>query len=559
MMSLNTQAPATLHERLSSLAATRPDAPAVVDLSAVGGGHCTTYGELAERASRSAAFLASLGVRRGDSVATLLPNCQEWIDLFFAAAQLGALLVPLNTRYRSQEIGHLLRLSGARVLVTATDFEGVNFTDRLAEVAAFEGDDAVPLKDIVIVSGDIEATPARWQRHPGRDLSANAAPIPPAAGEPADPLIVFGTSGTTSAPKLAIHTHQTVLTHMDAVADRMRFSPDSSQLVVLSLSGTFGFVPFMAGLLAGQPATMLPIFKRERVLTALESHPSDFLVAAEGSVRELLEAAGPADLGALNRIVTAGLAIEDIIDAATGRGITAMNVYGSSEVFAFAAISEYGADTAVRANPGGRVTGPDTLVRVTDPESGAVLPIGSVGELQFSGPSVFSRYLHNDAATVASRTPDGWFRTGDSARLIDDCTFTYLARANDTLRLGGYSVSPSDVETTLEELDGIRQAQVVGVRDTRSGDDLGVAFVIAEAGSDITPERVLEYCTERMASFKVPKRVVMVNSYPSTPSANGDKIRRDQLRDQATALLAEHPSTQPLRNAPERLLQNEVH
>ncbi|MET4585842.1 fatty-acyl-CoA synthase [Pseudarthrobacter sp. PvP022] len=542
MMSLHTQSTLTLHERLSSLAELHPGAPAVIDLSDVGGGLCTTYDELAGRVARTAAFLASLGIRRGDSVATLLPNCQQWVDLFLAASHLGALLVPLNTRYRAQEIGHLLRLSDARVLVTATEFEGVDFAPRLTEVAALDGEQAVPVEHVIVVSGDPDQAPSRWQRHQGGDLSVNDAPVPPVTAEPADPLIVFGTSGTTSAPKLAIHTHQTVVTHVDAVAERLRLSPASRQMVVLSLSGTFGFVPFLAGLMAGQPAVLLPIFKRERVLAALASHPSDLLVAAEGSVRELLEAAGPTELGALTRVVTAGLDIEDVIRGAAERGITAMNVYGSSEVFAFAGISEPGASAAARAMPGGRVTVPETRVRVTDPETGLVLPLGSVGELQFSGPTVFPSYLRNDAATAASRTPDGWFRTGDSARLIDDRTFCYLARANDTLRLGGYSVSPADVETTIEELNSVRQAQVVGVRDPRSGDDLGVAFVIAEEGAEVTPDRILAHCAERMASFKIPKRIVIVRSYPSTPSANGDKIRRDQLRLEAAQLLAENPA-----------------
>jgi fatty-acyl-CoA synthase len=470
-------------------------------------------------------------------VATLLPNCLEWLDVFLAAGHLGAVLVPLNTRYREQEISHLLRLSGAKILVGAANFEGVDFSSRLTAVAALSGDEAVPVEHMVSVGGDRSLLPSTWIVHEAHTVLSAPTAVPLTAAELDDPLIVFGTSGTTSAPKLAVHTHRTVAHHIAAVAERMGFSPGHGALQVLSLSGTFGFVPFMAGLLTGKPAALLPIFKLGRVLEALGSQPVELLVAAEGSVRQLLETLTPQNRGHLTRIVTAGLAIEDIIDAADRLSVTAMNVYGSSEVFAFAGICTPGADRNSRAMPGGHLTASGTDVRVADPETGAALPIGETGELQFRGETVFPRYLNNAAATASSRTADGWFRTGDSAMLTDTRTFRFLARANDTLRLGGYSVSPADVESTIELLPEVQQAQVVGVRDKRTGDDLGVAFVLPAPEATVDAATVLAHCRAKLASFKVPKQVVVVEAYPTTPSANGDKVRRDQLRIRATALL----------------------
>jgi fatty-acyl-CoA synthase len=538
MMSVPTPAPTTLDQALQLLADRNPNAPAITDLSEVGGEQAVSYGELNVRAKRTAAFLQSLGVKRGDSVATLLPNCHQWVDLFFAAANIGALLVPLNTRYRAQEISHLLRLSQARVLVTAAEFEGVDFTARLTELADLTTTEPINLEHVVCVNGDPQLLPSKWTRHTGTQmLNTGTEPSEPAA-QPDDPIIVFGTSGTTSAPKLAIHTHRTVLTQASAVARRMEFNEQSSQLTVLSLSGTFGFVPFISALLSGMRTAMLPICKRPRVIDALATHPSELIVAAEGSIRELLDGLTKDQAGALRIMVTAGLSIEDIVDDAADIGITAMNVYGSSEIFAFAGVSGPGRSREERCTAGGPVTADGTDVRVTDPDTGTVLPIGSVGELQFRGATVFPRYLRNEKATSASQTDDGWFRTGDGGRLIDSRTFSYLARANDTLRLGGYSVSPADVETTIETLAGVLRAQVVGVRDNRTGDDLGVAFVLTDPASPVTAGAILTHCKTNLASFKVPKKVVIVDAYPTTPSANGDKVRRDQLRIRATEILA---------------------
>ena len=529
-------APGTVSDQLELAAESARESSAIVDASEVRGPHAIDCRELVRRSERTAAFLTSIGVRRGDSVALLLPNCLPWIDVFFAAARLGALVVPLNTRYRPGEIAHLLALSKARVLVTADTFEGVDFATRLHDVARGAGGTETHVTDVICIAGDSARLPSAWTRHDAAAVLNHDLPLASSQAQPADPLLVFGTSGTTSAPKLAVHTHRTVLEQMRAVAVRLGLGPDSQQLAVLALSGTFGFVPFISGVLAGGSGTLLPIFERSRVTELLSSGTIELLIAAEGSVRDLLEGATRDTIGRLRRIVTAGLAIEDIVDAADQLGVTAMNVYGSSEMFAFAAISPAGASREMRAMAGGPVTCDGVDVRVVD-DDGHVLPHGEVGELQFRGPTIFERYLHNPEATAASRTSDGWFRTGDGARIVADRTFQFLSRLVDTLRLGGYSTSPADIETAIEAMPGVHRAQLVGVRDARSGDDLGVAFVIADRDAAITEEEVIAHCKRALAGFKVPKRVVIVGEYPMAPSANGDKVRRDELRVRAGTLL----------------------
>lgn len=516
---------------------THQDRFALTDLSEIGSGRSVHFTELATRMRRAASALRSLGIQRGDAVATLLPNCIEWVDVFLGSAWLGALVVPLNTRYRTHELGHLLRLSGARVLVTAADFEGVNFAERLAEVAELSGEEKVPVEHVIDVGGDGTNFASAWQSHPGSVLSDQEPIDGPSAAAIDDPLIVFGTSGTTSAPKLAVHTHATASVHATRTFDRMQLGHGGGSLQVLSTSGVFGFVPFLASLFGGNPTVLLPIFKRERVLQALQEHPAELLVAAEGSLRDLLDVVTLQTRGSLRRMVTAGIAIEDIVDAADHIEVEARNVYGSSEVWAFAGTSPTAADREERILPGGDLVDDELEVRVVDMETEREAAPGQVGELRFRGATLFRHYLNNSEATAKAFDEEGWFRTGDAAEMITPRTFRYLARANDTLRLGGYSVSPADVETAIEEMVGVRQAQVVGVRDTRSGDDLGVAFVLADGSAPLHEQSVLDHCRGKMASFKVPKKVVILDQYPTTPSANGDKVQRNRLRTMAEELM----------------------
>lgn len=513
------------------------DLQAVTDLSDIEPGRSVAFTELAERMRRAAGALRSLGVQRGDTIATLLPNCIEWVEVFLGSAWLGALVVPLNTRYRTHELGHLLRLSGARVLVTAAEFEGINFADRLVDVADLDDSAQVPVEHVIDVGGNGTQFNRHWTAHPGSLLTEHA----PIEGGPTteidDPLIVFGTSGTTSAPKLAVHTHATASVHAARTAQRMQLGPGEANLQVLSTSGVFGFVPFLSGMLAGKPTLLLPIYNRERVLQTLSDYPTDLIVAAEGSLRDLLDFVTLDNKGALRRMVTAGIAIDDIVEAAHQVEIEARNVYGSSEVWAFAGMAPTSASREERVLPGGVLVDDEVEVRIADPDSGLSLEPGQIGELRLRGSTVFRRYLNNPEATEAAFDEEGWFCTGDAATLVGPRTFHYLARANDTLRFGGYSVSPADVETAIEEMAGIRQAQVVGIRDERTGDDLGIAYVLCDSGVTLCERDVLNHCKGMLASFKVPKRVVMLEEYPTTPSANGDKIQRNRLREMAEELL----------------------
>ncbi|WP_165975468.1 AMP-binding protein [Actinomadura rubrisoli] len=529
----------TVYHLLARSSARRPHAVALIDESEVGAGRSRSFSELLADADAFAAGLAALGFRRGDALALYLPNCREWPTVFFAAAKIGVLLVPLNTRYRANEIYHLLRTSRARGLVTAPVFEGIDFGRRLDDVwrQSREAPEPVALEWLITVGpAPLGPVPDPVRTREFSEVMSAPGPVR-ATARPDDPLIVFGTSGTTSAPKLAVHTHRTVTLHADAVAARENLPGHSVQLNVLSLNGTFGFVPFVAGIAAGTTAVLLPAFDRARIVDAITSHAVDYLVSAEGPLRELLEddAFRGIEPRTLRTVVTAGTAISDIVSSAAALGIAAFNVYGSSELFAFAGKWPPASDAETRTVPGGTLVDAAMRVRAVSTEDHTtVLPAGEDGELQFRGDTLFVGYLNDPEATAKSMTEDGWFGTGDvGCTRADGRSFEYRSRLGDAMRLKGYLVNPADIESTLNDHPAVARAHVVSVRDERSGDDLAVAFVRLRDGAAASDEDLIAHCAANLASFKVPARVRVVDDFPTTASANGDKIRKDRLRAEA--------------------------
>ncbi|WP_084265765.1 citryl-CoA lyase [Actinomadura macra] len=529
----------TVYHLLARSSTRRPHAAAVIDESAVEGGRSRSFSELLADVDKFATGLAALGFRRGDALALYLPNCRQWPTVFFAAAKIGVLLVPLNTRYRANEIYHLLRTSRARGLITAPMFEGIDFGRRLDDVwqRIREAPESVKLEWLITVGPPPQGPlPDSVRTMEFAEVASSNGPGQ-ATARPDDPLIAFGTSGTTSAPKLAVHTHHTVTLHANAVADRENLPEHSTQLNVLSLNGTFGFVPFIAGIAAGTTAVLLPAFDRGRIVDAITSHAVDYLVSAEGPLRELLEddTFRRIEPRTLRTVVTAGTAISDIVSSAATLGIAAFNVYGSSELFAFAGKWPPNSDAGTRTVPGGMLVDAAMQVRAVSTEDHTtVLPPGEDGELQFRGDTLFVEYLNNPDATANSRTEDGWFGTGDvGCTRADGRSFEYRSRLGDAMRLKGYLVNPADIESTLNGHPAVAQAHVVSVRDHRSGDDLAVAFVQVREGATASEQDLVAHCRANLASFKVPTRVRVVDDFPTTASANGDKIRKDKLRAKA--------------------------
>jgi fatty-acyl-CoA synthase len=525
--------PQTLASYLGLHARVRPRDVALLDRD-----RPVTYGELDLEARRLAGGLKSLGVARGDRIALWLPNLPAWVACLFACGRLGAIAVSVNTRFKSSEVGDIVTRSGCRVLVYWPGFRGIDFAailagcdpgalDSLAHVVAYTEKGAVPERVLDRAVVDYRAL-------------LGSQPLDEDIGGEDDGCVIFTTSGTTRAPKFVLHNQRTVIRHgRDVARDFGWDDPSTRVLVTAPLCGVFGFANAMAALAGGRPLVMYPTFNAAESASAVRRHAITHANATDEMISLMLDAVPePRPFPSAKWFGYAAFspAHADLPARAAARGLNVVGLYGSSEVEALFARQREDAPLDVRWLAGGRPVAPEAQVRARDPETDAILPHGTPGELEFTAPSRMVGYFGDEAATRAALTADGFFRSGDLGYTAGDGRFVFLARMGDALRLGGFLVSPAEIEAVLAEHPSVAAAQVVGAR-TATGLK-PVAFVILRTGAAFDEAALVAHCAARMAKFKVPVRVLAIDAFPVTPGANATKIQKHKLRERAEALLA---------------------
>ncbi|MFP5461457.1 MAG: AMP-binding protein [Gammaproteobacteria bacterium] len=529
----------TEHDRpdtLSALLAARAsdDAVALFDRE-----RAVSYRALLDESARLAAALRAMGVRRGDRVAIWLPNLAAWLACFFACARLGAIGLAVNTRFRSAELADILFRSGARVLVTWPGFDRADFAGVLAgcppaSLAALEAVVAYDEGETAALAGLPDGIAVRRYA----DLLAH----PPLAGDDAAPdagCAIFTTSGTTKAPKFVLHDQRTLVAHAFDVVQGFGIDAQSTMLLAPPLCGVFGVSNALAMIAAGRPFAMMPAWDAAAAARAIDAHRATHMNATDDAIAQLLAQNDRTPAFPTLRFVGFAAfnpALGDIVEQADARGLRVLGLYGISEIQALFARNRDGDPLELRRNGGGFPVSPLARVRARDPESGRVLAHGEDGELEFLAPS--SRmvcYFGNPEATREAILEGGWYRSGDLGHTCADGRFVFRARMGDSLRLGGFLVSPQEIEECVQQAPGILDCQVVGA--TLEGAPRPVAFVRLQAGAALDEAAVIAHVGARLARFKVPARVFAVEAFPVTEGSNGTKIQKTRLREMAQALL----------------------
>lgn len=507
---------------------------AAADPAFVFGGTPVSRAEFSVRIEQTAAWLAAQGIGKGDVVAVWLVNRIEWIALLFAAARCGAIVAAVNTRYRSAEVAHLLRLSGARLMVVEAAFRSIDFAAILADVAK---DEVPALQRLAVVGAN--AIPAHWPcvRFDAFEKSYPAAP--PTLDDVDLPVLLYTTSGTTKGPKLVAHSQRTLATHAASIAHALQLDPQRHALLaMLPFCGTFGMTSLLGFVAAGATVHVLDAFEATPALKVLSEHRITHAFGSDEMFRRILALTdAPRPFPHLELCGFAafqpgwrGLAAE-----AEARGLPLFGLYGSSEVQALFSIGRAGDAFADRIEGGGWPMSAEAKVRVRDTETGELASIGVSGEIEISAPSRFLGYFNNADATRDAITADGFFRTGDIGRLRGDGSFVYETRAGDAMRLGGFLVAPGEIEDELKSCAGVADAQVVAI--DLEGQARCVAFVIP-AKQPPMQETLIARLRERLAGYKVPARIYVVDAFPVTDSANGVKVQRARLRAMAMERIA---------------------
>jgi len=488
-----------------------------------------TFAELAAEVDVAARALVASGVERGDRVAVWGPNIGEWVVAALAVHRVGGVLVTLNTRFKGAEAGHVLRTAGASMLFAVTDFLGTDY------VALLDGVDGLSLRETIAMRGPARGGATAWAEFLARASSTDPAVTAAraAAVVPADPCDILFTSGTTGAPKGAVLAHGASVRAYDAWSSVVGLRPGDRYLVVNPFFHSFGL---KAGILASlvKGATIVPqlTFDVPEVMRRIPEERITMLPGPPTIYQTILNAPDLAehDLSSLRLAVTgaAAIPVELIRRMRDELGFeTVVTGYGLTEATGIATMCRHTDDAETIATTSGRAI-PGVEVVVAD-EAGSPRPAGEPGEVLVRGYNVMLGY-HGDAeATEKAIDADGWLHTGDIGVLDAAGNLRITDRLKDMFIVGGFNAYPAEIENTISAHPAVAQVAVVGVPDERMG-EVGMAFVIPRTGAEVDPAELISWCRERMANYKVPRRVEVVESLPTNA---GGKVLKYELRARA--------------------------
>ncbi len=504
--------------------------PAIVD-----GDEVLSFARLAAEVKRAARSLLAAGIARGDRVALWAPNGWRWIVAALAVHSTGAALVPINTRFKGDEAAYVLSKSGARALFATTDFLGA---DALAMLEATD----VPLpalRTVVVLAGPTPARALSWEA-----FLAGADTIPADVGEaralavdPGDVCDIMFTSGTTGRPKGAMATHAQTLRAFRDWSDIVGLREDDRYLVALPFFHSFGYkAGWLACLMMGATTYPLAVFDVNAVLDHVERHAITVLPGPPSLYQSILARDDlPArELGSLRLAVTgaAVVPVELVGRMRQEMGFdTVLTGYGLTEATGVSTLCRDGDDPETIAATSGRAI-PGVEVRVVDDE-GREVPPGTAGEIVVSGYTLMKGYFDDEGATVGAFDEQGRLRTGDIGVMDTRGNIRITDRKKDMFIVGGFNAYPAEIEAVLLRHAAIAHVAVVGAPDARLG-EVGVAFVVPRAGADVDEQELIAWSRERMANYKVPRRVVRVDALPTNATGKVLKYRLREIARDAT-------------------------
>jgi fatty-acyl-CoA synthase len=455
-----------------------------------------SFAEVAANVDRVAKGLMALGVEPGERVALWMVNRPEWIEAMFGVMKIGTVLVPVNTRFRTDDVAYVVGQSGASVLIIAARSGPVDYlqmTRALAPSLA-TGEARCPgLRRVVALDGPDDPGTTTWSTMlAGADavsdpvLAARAAAVDPDAT-----AFLMYTSGTTGFPKGVMHGHYIIRNVIDR-ASRMAITPADTIMMYLPLFHLFGY---------GEGALMSMVTGARQLLTeTFDPDESLDLIPIARAARKIF---GPLLSG-----------------------------YGMSEFGAGASLS-FLDSTEEQCVEASGYPAPGYEIRIVDPGTGRDQPVGTPGEILVRGYMVMQGYYDKPEETAKAIDDEGWMHSGDMGLFRTDGHLRFMGRYKDMLKIGGENVDPMEVEAFLMAHPAINLVAVVGLPDARLS-EVPVAFVRCEAGQSVDEAVVIEHCKGRIASFKIPRHVIFVDEFPMTSSG---KIQKVKLREQARARL----------------------
>ncbi len=483
-----------------------------------------TYRELHDESFALAAALADLGIKKGDRMGVCLPNWHEFIVVYLAAAHMGAIIVPFNTRYREHEVEYILENSGARIAFFTESFGGVpharQFTDAKQKIATLER--------LVTVRYETEEHDSYGKLIArGRNLPFTPAQI----DRKEDVFTILYTSGTTGKPKGAMLTHANVGHTGTISAESMQCTPDDVFFVAVPVFHVFGMVPSIATTFSvGGKMVLMDTYKAIEALQIMQDEkvsvkhgvPSMFIL--ELNHKEFAKF----DLSSLRTgiIAAAPCPIEVVRRIRTDMGCNICVSYGLTETSATMVITSFDDDDVIRTETVGRAA-PGAEIKIVNAKR-ETLPCGEIGEIACKSFGVMKGYYQMPEQTKAAFDEDGWFYTGDLGTLDEKGYVRIVGRAKEMIIRGGYNIYPREVEEVIFAYPGVMEAAVVGLPDTVLG-EISCAAIRIKPDSAVDLDQLKAYLKQKIADYKVPDKFVILDEFPLTASG---KLKKMELQEQ---------------------------
>jgi fatty-acyl-CoA synthase len=440
--------------------------------------------------------MQALGIKRGDRVGILMGNDEHWLSLFYGAALIGAVTVPVNTRFKAAEIHFCLKQAECKALFYVERFLNIDFGAMVREIG---------FANAIDVNGPLPRGTAD-----------------PAAVSPDDVLLIQFTSGTTAYPKGAMLTHDNMLRDAWAAGTRIGIRPDDRYFNCRPFFHVAGStLSALMALVSGACLVTLPTFDPGAALELMERERCTLLSGNDTIMQMLM---GHADFPKRKLALRGGWAaagpqtMSAIIEVLGAKHICA--AYGLSEASPNVVMSDWRDPEELRVNG------------LALPHPGVEVRIAADGEIQVRGWNVMKGYCNNPEANAKAFTADGWLRTGDLGELGADGRLRMIGRLKDVFRVGGENVAPAEVEEVLLAHPAVQTAQVIGVPDARLG-EVPCAYVRLKDGKRADEKELIDWCKARSANFRVPRYLRIVEDFEAIGMTASGKVQKSKLREHA--------------------------
>jgi fatty-acyl-CoA synthase len=520
----------TLSDVLRDTTEQFPQRNAILDPSGV----TLTYEELNARVDRLARGLLEIGVAKGDKVGLWMPNVPEWVVAYFAIARIGAVVVPMNTRYKTHEIQYILDDSEATTLFAVGSFVGIDYIEMIGGIR-----DGLPnLKHVVIVG------------EPGEEMHGFAEVVALGGGllgdaalaerearcNPSDNVFILYTSGTTGSPKGAMLSHHNIAKNAEQVTEVLHTTEEDVFLIAVPFFHCFGCVMGIAGSIRwGAAMVPMELFRPKAALELVERFgvsvlygvPTMFVLELEEN-RKGKEDGTPYDVSTLRTGIMAGAPCPIEVMRGTMQELhcNVSIAYGLTEASPVITMTRFDDSIERRVETVGRAL-EGIEVKIADDDHNPV-PTDEMGELACRGYNVMLGYYRAPEVTAETIDQEGWLYSGDLATMDDEGYVKIVGRKKDMLICGGFNVYPAEIEEYLFTHPKVQNASVIGVPDDVFG-EVAAAYIIPREGETIDPQEIVDYCIGEIANFKVPRYVEIVGEFPMTQSGKVQKFRLREI------------------------------